>query len=370
MRTPAICLIGLLAAGMLTAGGGCAETSLFKGGAKVETATPQEPAVNALSVWQPARGRGPNGMPTRGVAGQLMFFTGRNPSPVAVDGDVRIYLFDNLGTAAEQAKPIHQFDFPAETWQAHLRSGNLGPTYHVFVPYVRGGFEQVECALQVRFTPKEGPVVYSEMTSLVLPGTVDMQEPEPALALNRTRTSKTGQTADAPPSANKPSLAVHTIRPQDLSRRNQAGKTSAGIPAIVDHAVQQASATTEPNPELAGRLDRLERMLTQLAEPSTVAVPASSPATHPLAEPAQQPAPEHPLANAGPAAAPPRRFRLQPAPGAESHPLVEREEQVWLEPPMRHAPHPLHDGIGTTQYPDWVPLELHSERTGHPLVSE
>ena len=36
---------------------------------------------------EPARGRGPNGMPTRGMAGQLMFFTRSNPSPVAVDGD-------------------------------------------------------------------------------------------------------------------------------------------------------------------------------------------------------------------------------------------------------------------------------------------
>jgi hypothetical protein len=357
---------------------GCAQTSLFKGAAKIEAATPKEPAVKLLCIWEPARGRGPNGMPTRGMAGQLMFFTRSNPSPVAVDGDVRIYLFDNAGTREEQAKPIHQFDFTPETWQAHLRDGNLGPSYHLFVPYVRGGFQQVECSLQVRFTPKEGPVVYSEMTSVVLPGNTESAEDTPeSLASGKPQNARTSALDEQSAArSGQASLAVHTIRTQDLPRE-AAARGPAGRP-ITDPTIRQISATTQASSterERLERLDRLEGMVAALLERESATAPAAPPkrssAPHPLLGTQAAPAPAHPLAESREPAesvidtTARRRFRLEPAAGAATHPLVTeasppQEPTNWRAEPADESPQPLNTGTGTTYYPDWLPADAGS----------
>src|SRR5262245_32749635 len=158
-----------------TLGAGCSHISVFSH-KKVTHADKLNPAAEAVTLWQPAKGPGLNGVPGRGLAGQVLFFTRGSSEPVAVEGDVRVYLFDNQGTPEEQSKPIWQFDFPAEDWQNFGSVGTLGPSYNIFIPYVREGQQQVECAIQLRYTPKAGPVVYSEMTPVTLPGKIDALE--------------------------------------------------------------------------------------------------------------------------------------------------------------------------------------------------
>src|SRR6188474_3099040 len=96
---------------------GCSATSLFKwGGDGFVHSGPKNPVSEVVSVWQPGEGTDGDGKMTRGFVGQLYFFTANNPSPVVVDGTVRVYLFDDQGTPEEQIKPIHQFDFSPEAW--------------------------------------------------------------------------------------------------------------------------------------------------------------------------------------------------------------------------------------------------------------
>lgn len=149
---------------------GCTSTSLFTAKKEFPKADAKNPAVEILAIWQPAEGRGSNGVPTRGFAGQFLFFNGQHHSPVEVDGAVRVYLFDDRGTPQQQAKPIHQFDFEAEVWKSHLKKSTLGPSYHVFIPYPRKDMLQARCSLRVRLTPTNGPVIYSESANVVLPG--------------------------------------------------------------------------------------------------------------------------------------------------------------------------------------------------------
>jgi len=172
MRKLAVRLIAnMLCGGVLVVLPGCASLKLLEMANKdFPTATAQKPATEMLVIWQPAEGRGLKGLPTRGFAGQILFFTGQQTSPVQVDGDVRIYLFDDKGTADQQTKPIHQFDFKAEAWKTHLYAGTLGPAYQVFIPYTNDDHSQSKCALRVRLQPTTGPVIYSEMTSIALPG--------------------------------------------------------------------------------------------------------------------------------------------------------------------------------------------------------
>jgi hypothetical protein len=152
---------------------GCTTTSLFSKLAhkqKFPKATADNPAVRCLCLWEPSEGTGVDNKPSRGVSGQIFFFTRGGASSVEVDGDVRIYLFDDEGSADAQAQPLHQFDFLAGSWKAHLTSTQFGPAYQLFVPYSRKGHHQAELALRVRHTPPNGAPLYSDLARVTLPG--------------------------------------------------------------------------------------------------------------------------------------------------------------------------------------------------------
>lgn len=130
-----------------------------------------------VCLWEPGEGVGLDGLPTRGFAGQLLFFKPGSDVPVRVDGDVRIYVFDDQGTMAEQSRPLHEFDFPSAVWQAFAHDTNLGPAYQIFVPYTRKGHNFADCAIRVRFTAKDQLPVYSKMANVALSGRRTVKDP-------------------------------------------------------------------------------------------------------------------------------------------------------------------------------------------------
>ncbi|MGQ0634312.1 MAG: hypothetical protein ACT4QC_06865 [Planctomycetaceae bacterium] len=149
---------------------GCATTNLFQWKKDdVPKAGPKNPVVEILPLWQPGEGMW-TGRTIRGFIGQVFFFTPQGPAPAEVDGEVMVYVFDDVGTPEEQAKPIHQFRFPAETWDAHKHKSKLGLAYSLFIPYTRPGHQEALCSLRMMFTPKNALPVHSQMVSVSLPG--------------------------------------------------------------------------------------------------------------------------------------------------------------------------------------------------------
>ena len=152
---------------------GCTTTALFSKFThkqKFPKATAENPAVRCLCLWEPSEGTGVDNKPARGVSGQIFFFTRGGASSVEVEGDVRVFLFDDQGAAEAQAQPLHQFDFLSGSWQAHVTSTQFGPAYQLFVPYSRKGHHQAELAIRVRLTPPSGSPLYSEIAKVTLPG--------------------------------------------------------------------------------------------------------------------------------------------------------------------------------------------------------
>jgi len=148
---------------------GCAGTGLFHFSNDFPKPSLKNPVTRIVGLWQTAEGVAVNDA-SRGFSGQILFFANDEKLPVQVDGEVMIYVFDDQGSQEEQIKPIHQWRYPAESWNALLGKGPLGATYNVFIPYTRPGFHQADCTLRVRYTPKQGPTIYSEMVHIVLPG--------------------------------------------------------------------------------------------------------------------------------------------------------------------------------------------------------
>jgi hypothetical protein len=123
-----------------------------------------------VCLWEAAEGVGLDGLPTRGFAGQVLFFVKGQSTPVRINGDVRVYVFDDQGTADEQARPLHEFNFPAEAWNSYLTQTNLGPAYQLFVPYTRKGSHFAKCELRVRLTAQDRLPAYSKLAMITLPG--------------------------------------------------------------------------------------------------------------------------------------------------------------------------------------------------------
>lgn len=167
----------------------------------------QNPVLKIVGLWQPGEGIAGD-RPARGFSGQVLFFTADNV-PVQVDGEVMVYIFDDQGPEEEQVKPINEFIYPAESWNALLAKGSLGATYNVFIPYTRPGHHEANCTLRVRYSPKQGPTVYSEMIHIVLSGT--KAKPDSAAAAEKAETAKASRET-APESAKRQSPS-----PQDIA---------------------------------------------------------------------------------------------------------------------------------------------------------
>ncbi len=186
---------------------------------------PSDRVREIICLWEPAEGVGLDGLPTRGFAGQLLFFEPGGDQPVRVEGDVRIYVFDNQGTVEEQSKPLHQFDFPAAVWHTFARDTNLGPAYQVFVPYTRKGRHAADCAVRVRFTAESRLPIYSKLTSVALPGRRTTETPKPeAETPADTGTATVSQSQGHLPGAE--SFAVPAAHDTQLSRLRQVARSA------------------------------------------------------------------------------------------------------------------------------------------------
>lgn len=159
-------------------------------GKKMRKATATDPAVEIVCLWQPGEGRDPDGLPCKGFMGQVMFLSSKSSAPVVIEGDVRVYLFDDQGTEKENTKPLRQFDFDNGSWAIHLTSTSYGPTYTVFIPYVRRGVTNARCSLYVRLKPKVGPVICSEFTDMQLNGPKKLSTGEEAKPLSNEEINK------------------------------------------------------------------------------------------------------------------------------------------------------------------------------------
>ncbi len=160
----AVCLLPLLATGCTGL------NTLFSGAAKPAYATAKEPATQILATWRPARGTH-GGRPTRGFAGNIMFFTDKRNMPVLVKGKVRVYVFDDQGSEDDQSKPIRQFEFDAPSWNTYAKMGKVGPAYQIFIPYPRSGSHEANCTLSLRLVPEDGaPTLFSDETHVTLEG--------------------------------------------------------------------------------------------------------------------------------------------------------------------------------------------------------
>lgn len=299
-RLACVLLAGLMISGC---GGGKSIRRWFGGPKEFPKATAENPAVEVVSVWQPAEGTGVNGLPSRGFAGQVMFFTRTSPEPVQVNGDVRIYLFDDTGTVEERKKPIHQFDFTPEAWNTHITDGTLGASYNVFIPYTKDNPYQTRCNLRVRIQQPNKPPVFSEAIAVTLPGPIAKTETQKAASPQSF--SMTKSTVPINPGREEYEAAVQQASHQFSHQFSQAVATPAEdyqfseeqMAAIQEklRAIQKERLKDRTLPQSQTATEMLDNAKEMHSQPPTTSQSAAN----------SQPQPS-------------KRFRLSAAPGSQS----------------------------------------------------
>lgn len=238
---------------VLCSASGCQSIPLFSGMSYPE-ADARHPVVEVLCVWQPAEGRGLDNLPSRGFGGQVLFFSAGRKEPVKVEGDIRIYVFDDAGVDGDASKPIHQFDFPAAAWNTFLRPSNLGASYQIFIPYTRKGVHSANCSLRVQITPPGGLPVYSRFATVNLMGH--------DASLKRLEQAKAEQVVTV--SHDSPPTAGQTVVTADWSEGTSSSEPS-GRPK------EQSKFPSIPVGEMTAE-NRQSQMLAQLRQAAQLAV--------------------------------------------------------------------------------------------------
>lgn len=257
----------MLVAGMIVLSSivGCA-TFHLPFARKFPKATASDPVGQIVCLWTPGEGNDPDGVPCKGFMGQVLFLSQNTSKPLEIEGEVRIYLFDDQGTAEEQAKPLRMFNFDNGSWAIHLTDSSFGPAYQVFVPYVRRGVSNANCSLRLRLKPKVGPVVFSEFTNMQLSGYKKTLRGDEAKPIDQEEVDRMAAEA----------MSQELRRTTTISLDPTAKATDSQAATKQDPnkgQIQLANYQTESEPMKptadADRIRRLEEMLQQLLEQKT-----------------------------------------------------------------------------------------------------
>ncbi|WP_157605899.1 hypothetical protein [Schlesneria paludicola] len=244
---------------------------------RLPKATAANPAVQIIGLWQHADGNDPDGRPCKGFSGQILFLSNGSPVPLKVDGDVRIYLFDDQGTLEEQAKPLRVFEFDSGSWDVHLAQSTLGLTYTVFIPYTRRGVNDANCSLRIRLKPKQGPTVFSDFSNMPLNGNKKPQRGDDAKPFSDEELKKIA--TDAMTGELRRTTTIST-GPNPQTIESTAGSKAAPPPNPIQLASHQTTEQPPATSTDSDRVKRLEAMVQQLLEQKASA--AASSATAPI----------------------------------------------------------------------------------------
>jgi hypothetical protein len=192
------------------------------------------PVIEIIGIWQPAEGQGLDNAPCRGFGGQILFFAANSQSPVQVNGEVTIYVFDDQGSHEDQVKPLNQFHFTNEQWNCLYRESNLGPSYQIFVPYTNKGAHYANCSLRVKYTPKSGQAMYSKVATVTLNGVNKKTSANrPALIDHNDVDSKSNAKASTSPETQQIDALIQSVKHEEVhsldtfSTSVQSGNTGA-----------------------------------------------------------------------------------------------------------------------------------------------
>ncbi len=135
-----------------------------------ETTTIKGKPSRCLCMWQPVKAANASGQPVQGFGGQVFFFEAGSEEPIEVEGDVRVFVFDDVGTPEQQARPKTVKDFDSFVWKSFRNESQVGTNYAFFVPHDKASKYESNCSLRLRLDQPDGSQIFSDMATVKLAG--------------------------------------------------------------------------------------------------------------------------------------------------------------------------------------------------------
>ena len=139
--------------------------NLFSKRSAEPTAIPQ----NIVALWKDDVMTSSGSEPARGLGGRLYFYD-ENNHPIAVNGKLVVYAYDDSTQQQLNREPERKYVFEDSELQTHFSESDIGPSYSVWLPWDKAGGAHAEVSLIPMLTTAEGKVIIGEHSRHVLTG--------------------------------------------------------------------------------------------------------------------------------------------------------------------------------------------------------
>lgn len=159
-------------------------------------ADPDEPRTGdpdrIVATWVNTVRQTPGAPSERGFGGRLYFYD-KGADPIAVEGRLVVYAFDESNREATDHRPTRRYIFPADQLSKNMSVSDIGPSYSFWLPWGSAEEASTDVSLIARFEPiRGGGLVVSDQARQRLPGN-GLAPIEPAMIAQQTKTTKVQQ---------------------------------------------------------------------------------------------------------------------------------------------------------------------------------
>ena len=193
---------------------------------------PQVP-TNATALWSDTILYQPGQPGVRGFGGRVMFYNDESKEPIAIDGTVTVYAFNNADPDKPPTVPERKFVFTPDQLPGHYSKSKLGHSYSFWLPWNKVGGSPEQLSLMLRFDGRKGGTLITENSRQYLPG----------VSSEVAEDTSTSQTAP-----NK-SPSTHSRRNRSVAYVEPAGPDDSGNIAQVGHHVSEGQSAEADTPQ-------------------------------------------------------------------------------------------------------------------------
>jgi hypothetical protein len=123
-----------------------------------------------VATWTDTVRQTPGQPAERGFGGRI-YFHDKAADPIAVEGRLVVYAFDESDRLPTDHRPTRRFVFPPDQLPRNMSVSDFGPSYSVWLPWGAADGPPTQVSLIARFEPlKGGGLVVSEQARHRLPG--------------------------------------------------------------------------------------------------------------------------------------------------------------------------------------------------------
>jgi hypothetical protein len=138
-------------------------------GAKSDEPRTGEPE-RIVATWADTVRQAPGEPSERGFGGRIYFYD-KGADPIAVDGRLVVYAFDETDRAPTDHRPTKRFVFPADQLPKNMSISEMGPSYSFWLPWGTVDAPSTHVSLIARFEPvRGGGLLVSDQSRQRLPG--------------------------------------------------------------------------------------------------------------------------------------------------------------------------------------------------------